>query len=165
MKFLIILSILCVLLVGNVRSINILGAINKCVSDGDCKHHDEFCDHTGINPFGTCRKGYEVGQKCTFDRHCMSKHCHLMKCVARKPVKNGPCSKDQHHECIESQYCAIGSDKKFKCQDRTCSGWCSTHSQCMSNKCCWFFRCKQPKDGCSSSSTVEKNKKDNEKSG
>lgn len=143
MKFLIIFATILGFSIITVKcAINPLDVIKKCISDGDCKHHDEFCDHTGINPFGNCRKGYEVGTKCTFDRHCMSKHCHLMKCVNRKLVKDGPCSKDQHNECLESQYCA--KDTTYKCKDRVSSGWCSQHSQCLSNKCCWFFRCKQP---------------------
>lgn len=136
--------------ISNVNSINLnpLNALGKCITDKDCKHHDEFCDHTGINPMGDCRKGYENGKKCTFDRHCSSKHCHFMKCVARKPERDGPCSKDQHQDCIESQYCGQNKEKKYQCQDRVCSGWCSSHSQCVSNKCCWFYRCKSPKDGC-----------------
>lgn len=128
-------------------SINPLGILNSCVTDSQCKKHDEFCDHTGINPIGSCRTGYPNGARCTFDRHCGSKNCNSRRCVARKPIKDGPCSKDQHLECIETQYCSTRSDKGsgLRCRDRSYSGACIHSEQCLSRK-CLFFKCRRPKD-------------------
>ena len=65
--------------------------------------------------------------------------------MSRKPVKDGPCTKDQHEECIENQYCSqsLGS----KCKDRKCSGSCGHSYHCLSNK-CTLFVCKKPVNGC-----------------
>ncbi len=59
---------------------NPLKMLNKCISDHECKSH-EFCDHTGINPFGTCHVGKEANRSCMFDRHCASKQCHHLKYI------------------------------------------------------------------------------------
>lgn len=116
---------------------------NACATDSECKNEDEFCDHTGINPIGSCRLGYANGQTCGFDRHCMSKMCHFFKCVAVKPVKDALCSKDHHEDCIESQYCVLDKQiDRYKCVDRICSGWCNYSAKCMSNSCAWYLRCK-----------------------
>ena len=55
-----------------------------------------YCNHTGFNPLGSCEKGKELGSACIRDTYCKSQNCHLLKCVKRKPVKDGPCTKDQH---------------------------------------------------------------------
>ncbi|CAF0893184.1 unnamed protein product [Brachionus calyciflorus] len=83
--------------------INPLKFLGKCISDHECKSY-EYCDHIGINPFGSCKEGRELNQKCVFDRHCKTKYCHLLKCVKRKPIRDGPCS--DHTECIQEQYCS-----------------------------------------------------------
>lgn len=127
-----------------VESLNPLGLINTCITDSQCKKHDEFCDHTGLNPIGSCRQGYVNGAKCTFDRHCRSKQCHTRRCVARKPVKDGPCSKDQHDECIETQYCSH-KENIYKCRDRSYSGVCSKSEHCLSNR-CFLLKCRRPKN-------------------
>jgi hypothetical protein len=124
---------------------NPLKLFGKCVGDNECKTH-EFCDHTGINPIGSCKVGKEVSKSCVFDRHCASKNCHLLKCVARKPVKDGPCTKDKHDECIPSQYCSH-KENVYKCRDRSCHGMCSKNAHCLSNNCS-FLICKKPKEGC-----------------
>lgn len=150
MKIVITLTISTLLLANiviRIECLNPLDVLKTCLTDSQCKEHEEFCDHTGINPIGSCRVGYELGAKCHFDRHCKTKHCHLTRCVSRKPVKDGLCSKNQHDDCIESQFCAK-SGSVFKCKDRMCSGWCCRHSQCLSNKCSWLFRCTQPENGC-----------------
>ena len=118
---------------------------NKCITDHDCKAH-EFCDHTGINPFGSCRTGKELKSSCVFDRHCKSKHCHLMKCVAKKPVKDAPCAPNEHSECIQNQYCSH-KEKTYRCRDRSCSGYCLKDVHCISNKCS-LFKCKKPESAC-----------------
>lgn len=69
-----------------------------------------------------------------------------MKCVSRKPVKDGPCSKDQHTDCLKEQYCS-SKEKMLKCRDRKCSGLCGKDAHCLSNKCS-FFHCKKPNTGC-----------------
>lgn len=138
------------IILGNIilqtESINPFGVLKTCITDSQCKNHEDFCDHTGINPIGTCRAGYPNGAKCTFDRHCRSKNCSSRRCVGRKPVKDGPCSKDQHIECIDSQYCSSRSDSgAFMCRDRSYSGACVHSEQCLSRK-CLFFKCRRPKD-------------------
>lgn len=75
-----------------------------------------------------------------------------MKCVARKPVKDGPCSKDKHEECLESQYCSA-KDNTLKCRDRKCSGICTKDAHCTSNKCTILF-CKEPANGCKNIDTT-----------
>ena len=107
-----------------------------CISDKECKP-TEYCDHHLPNPFGDCKTGYKIGGACIFDRHCSSKHCHLLKCVNRKAVKNGPCEKYKHDECIPEQFC-----NKDKCKDRKCSGWCLHNYECSSGN-CDFFRCRK----------------------
>ena len=52
---------------------NPLKLFNKCISDHECKNQ-EYCDHTGINPIGTCKLGNSNGHSCVFDRHCQSKY-------------------------------------------------------------------------------------------
>ena len=110
--------------------------LGKCVLDNDCKKN-EYCDHKLPNPIGACKIGYKNGDACAFDRHCSSKYCHLLKCVSRKPVRNGPCEKSNHNECIPEQYCS-----KDKCKDRKCSGWCAHSFECLSGK-CEFMRCQR----------------------
>ena len=110
-----------------------------CLTDKDCKQH-EYCDHTGLNPIGSCKAGKENKEMCAFDRHCKSKVCHLLRCQARKPVRDGPCTKDQHDECLPEQYCS--KTKKYICQDRKCSGFCSKDYHCVSNSCRLFY-CKK----------------------
>lgn len=105
----------------------------KCIVDKDCRNH-EFCDHQWPNPIGTCTEGTKNGGTCAMDRYCSSKQCHIFKCVARKPVLDGPCQ--SHDECVAEQYCK----NKLKCHNRTCKGWCKHSFECMSNK-CNFFRC------------------------
>jgi hypothetical protein len=100
----------------------------------------------GINPVGTCNKRKDVGAICNRDTYCKSGNCHLLKCVKRKPMKDGPCSEDQHQECIEKQYCSKSAG--FKCKDRKCSGSCGHGYHCESNQ-CTFFICKKPVNGCS----------------
>ena len=144
MKRLVIIVVLLSVAVVAIECLNPLGLINTCITDSQCKKHDEFCDHTGLNPIGSCRQGYVNGGKCTFDRHCRSKQCHSRRCVARKPVKDGPCSKEQHDECIESQYCSH-KDNVYKCRDRSYSGACTKSEHCLSNR-CFFFKCRRPKN-------------------
>jgi hypothetical protein len=110
--------------------------LGKCVMDTDCKKN-EYCDHKFPNPIGECKIGHKNGDTCAFDRHCSSKNCHFLKCVGRKPVKNGPCEKNNHSECIPEQYCS-----KDKCKDRKCSGWCAHSFECLSGK-CDFLRCQR----------------------
>lgn len=38
---------------------NPLKIFNKCISDHECKN-DEYCDHTGINPIGSCKQGTKI---------------------------------------------------------------------------------------------------------
>ena len=121
---------------------NPLKMLGKCVSDHECKP-TEFCDHTGINPFGSCRVGYPDNAKCHFDRHCKSKYCHLLKCVGKKPVRDGPCTKNQHDECLPEQYCSKSLNNR--CKDRKCKGWCKKDFHCLSGQ-CGFFRCKTLKN-------------------
>lgn len=133
--------LLALSLISNVRALldlkNPLELFNKCISDHECKPA-QFCDHNGVNPIGSCVPGYPLGQSCHFDRHCASKYCHNYKCVAKKPLRNGPCQKNQHQQCLPDQYC-----KNSFCADRMCSGWCTNRKYCMSNKCC-MFRCTKP---------------------
>ena len=119
--------------------------MGKCVSDHECQPF-EYCDHSGINPIGKCTPGKELKSSCVFDRHCKSKHCHHMKCVVRKPVKDGPCAPNEHTECIPTQYCSH-KEKIYRCRDRKCSGLCGKDAHCFSNK-CTFFSCKKPAEGC-----------------
>jgi hypothetical protein len=127
------------------KSANPLKLFNKCISDHECKTN-EYCDHSGINPIGKCTIGKELKTSCMFDRHCQSKHCHLMRCVARKPVKDGPCAPNEHSECIPSQYCSSKQDT-HKCRNRKCSGLCTKDAHCVSNKCS-FLMCKKPHTVC-----------------
>ena len=102
----------------------------------------KFCDHTGINPFDSCRTDKELKSSCVFDRHCKSKHCHLIKCVAKKPVKD-LCAKralGMHTESI------LHKQKTYRFDDRSCSGYCLKDVYCISNKCC-LFKCKKPESG------------------
>lgn len=131
---------------------NPLKLFNKCISDHECKP-DQFCDHTGINPIGSCADGKKLNDSCFFDRHCKSKNCHLLKCVNRKPVKDGPCTKDIHSECLPEQYCSNRDSKIYKCRDRKCSGVCSKDAHCISNKCSLLL-CKKPDNGCNSTITT-----------
>jgi len=124
---------------------SVLNMLNKCVTDKDCKQQ-EFCDHHGINPIGSCKVGHETNHSCVFDRHCRSKICHLLKCVNKKPVKDGPCTKDHHDECLPTQYCSHQT-KVYQCRDRKCSGLCGKDAHCLSNECS-IFKCKKPKEGC-----------------
>ena len=140
---------------------NPLKLMGKCISDHECKTH-EYCDHTGINPFGSCKQGKETNHTCVFDRHCKTKNCHLLKCVTKKPVKDGVCTKDTHSECIPEQYChhEIKNKKDFyKCINRKCSGFCSKDAHCIANK-CKFLRCEKPKYGCSDNQKKEEKKDD-----
>lgn len=150
MKFLILIG--CLLGLYSLIGANPLKFMGKCLSDHECKTN-EFCDHTGINPFGSCKVGKEVKESCILDRYCKSKHCHLMRCVPRKPVKDGPCSKDQHDECIATQYCSH-KENIYKCRDRNCTGACIKDAHCLSNKCS-FFMCKKPTEGCSKNATAK----------
>jgi hypothetical protein len=124
---------------------NPLKFLNKCISDHECKP-TEYCDHTGINPLGKCHAGKETKESCVFDRHCKSKNCHLMKCVARKPVRDGPCAANEHSECIQSQYCSH-KENIYKCRDRLCHGMCLKDAHCITNK-CKLLRCQRPEEGC-----------------
>lgn len=112
---------------------SILGT-GKCLLDKDCKEH-EYCDHHLPNPIGDCKLGYKNGHTCLLDRHCSSKNCHHLKCVGRKPVRDGPC--DTHDECIQEQFCT----EKKKCKDKICHGWCKKDHECLTGKCGFFFRC------------------------
>lgn len=128
---------------------------NKCISDHECQT-GEYCDHTGINPFGSCKEGKKQNESCVFDRHCKSKYCHHFKCVSKKPVKDGLCSKDAHTECLQEQFCSKSGDK-YKCQDRKCSGFCCKDAQCLSNKCAFYFLCRKPDNGCNVNSIDKTN--------
>lgn len=139
-----LILVVIVAMIASISCFNPLGILNTCVTDSQCKKHDEFCDHTGLNPIGECKMGYSNGVKCHFDRHCRSKNCYSRKCVPRKPEKDGPCSKDQHDECIESQYCSH-KENIYKCRDRSYSGACTKSQHCLSNK-CLFFKCRRPKN-------------------
>ncbi len=108
----------------------------------------EYCNHTGINPIGTCTKRKDLGHICIRDAYCLSLNCYLLKCVSRKPIKGGTCSKNQHQECIEKQYCSQSAG--YKCIDRKCSGMCHHNYHCESNQCS-FFKCKLPINGCNKS--------------
>ncbi len=108
----------------------------KCIQDKECKSN-EYCDHKWPNPIGECKVGTKNGDKCVLDRHCTSKVCHTFKCVGRRPVKDGPCQKNSHDECLPEQFC-----NKDKCKDRKCNGWCKQSYECMSGK-CELFRCKK----------------------
>ena len=121
---------------------------NKCISDHECKPM-EFCDHSGINPLGSCKVGKELKSTCVFDRHCKSKVCHHMKCVNKKPVKDGPCNPHEHAECLPTQYCSSKNSSKdlHKCRDRKCTGMCTKDAHCISNK-CTFFSCKKNETAC-----------------
>jgi hypothetical protein len=124
---------------------NPLKFLNKCISDHECQP-TEYCDHTGINPLGKCHAGKNLKESCVFDRHCKSKHCHLLKCVARKPVKDGPCAPNEHSECIQTQYCSH-KENIYKCRDRSCGGMCLKDAHCLTNK-CKVFKCQKPEEGC-----------------
>jgi hypothetical protein len=124
---------------------SVLNMLNKCITDKDCKPQ-EYCDHHGINPIGSCKQGHETNHSCVFDRHCRSKICHLLKCVNKKPVKDGPCTENHHEECLPTQYCSHQS-KAYQCKDRKCSGLCGKDAHCLSNDCS-VFKCKKPKEGC-----------------
>jgi hypothetical protein len=56
---------------------NPLKMLNKCISDKECKPL-EYCEHSGINPFGSCHPGKDEKQSCVFDRHCKSKGIELL---------------------------------------------------------------------------------------
>lgn len=132
MKIILVLTFLASLIYSTQSSA--LSIFKTCAVDSNCdSKKDEFCDHKGVNPIGTCTKRHKVGSKCNFDRHCASKNCNWSKCVARKPKKDGPCTKEQHTDCIETQYCS-----KNKCTDRKLSGTCTKSAECMSNKCSVF---------------------------
>ena len=138
-----------------------LKIIGKCISDHDCKQH-EYCDHTGINPFGSCKDGKDTNQTCVFDRHCKTKQCHLLKCVKKKPVRDGVCEKDMHSDCIPEQYCHHEKkDKKdlYVCADRKCSGFCLKDVHCLTNK-CKLARCEKPAEGCKKEEKKEEKKVD-----
>ena len=66
--------------------------------------------------------GKDNGHTCLSKSNCRSKHCHHFKCVAKKPTKDGKCSRNNHEECVENQYCS--KSKGDKCMDRKCSGFC-----------------------------------------
>lgn len=140
MKLTILISFLIVVLaVSYSRGASINSVINVCVQDSQCKDKAKFCDHHFPNPVGACAKKHKNGDKCSFDRHCMSDKCNWNKCVANKPKKDGPCSKEQHHECIDSQYCSSHN----KCKDRSATGGCTKDAHCLSHKCS-LFKCKHP---------------------
>lgn len=141
MRITIFISFLIVVVVLSVAKSNgasIKSVINVCFKDSECGDKAKFCDHHFPNPMGSCAKKHKNGEKCTFDRHCMSDKCNWNKCVASKPKKDGPCSKEQHHECIDSQYCS----SQNRCKDRHANGGgCIKDQHCMSNKCS-LFKCK-----------------------
>lgn len=141
MKFftLICLFVVTFIAVSLTNGASINSVMKVCVQDSQCGDSAKFCDHHFPNPMGTCTRKHKNGEKCTFDRHCMSDKCNWNKCVANKPKKNGLCSKEQHHECIDSQYCSSHN----KCVDRVLNGGCTKSHQCLSNKCS-LFRCKAP---------------------
>ncbi|RMZ97625.1 hypothetical protein BpHYR1_021969 [Brachionus plicatilis] len=150
MKFFILLNIICLIAHSSGLSElkefgNPLKLFNTCISDHQCEHN-EFCDHNGINPIGSCTEGKKLGGSCFFDRYCQSKNCYLMKCVSRKPVLDGPCTEDNHSECLPEQYCS-GRDDAYKCRDRKCYGFCGKDAHCLTNN-CRFFRCERPSAGC-----------------
>jgi len=142
----IFISVLCIQANAFLGVKNPLKFLDKCITDSECKPN-EYCDHKGVNPFGKCAVGYPDNEKCTFDRHCRSKNCHLFKCVGKALVKDGPCTKDHHDECLPEQYCS--KSKKYHCKDRKCSGWCKKDFHCLSNNCrrSKFFRCEAPAKG------------------
>ena len=119
-----------------------LKLLGKCISDHECEE-TEYCDHSGINPFGSCKIGYADGQKCHVNRHCKSKYCSLRKreCIGKKLVRDGPCRYKQDDDCFTEQFCW-----KLKCIDRKCDGWCWYNKSCLSKNCRWFFRCEPSKD-------------------
>ena len=39
-----------------IKAANPLAMLGKCISDHECEA-TEFCDHTGINPIGSCKIG------------------------------------------------------------------------------------------------------------
>lgn len=121
--------------------------LGKCISDHECKFN-EYCDHTGINPIGSCKLGKELGASCALDRYCQTKQCHVFKCMRRKPERDATCQAYQHEECVTEQYCAKQTKDSFKCIDRKCRGFfCVKSAQCLSNR-CFFFWCMKPDNGC-----------------
>ncbi len=130
------------------RSINrrsLLGLMSQCLTTNDCKS-DQYCHHDGINPLGKCHPVKLFGEKCLKDRQCRSNHCHLFKCSHSEPVKDGLCVKNEHTNCIPSQFCA---KKKgvYKCINRLCRGLCTKHAQCRSNRCFIFWCIWRPEHG------------------
>lgn len=119
---------------------NPLKMLGKCISDHECEPQ-EYCDHNGINPIGSCKLGYPDNAKCHFDRHCKSKYCHHYKCIGKKPVRDGKCNKDQHQECPIEQYCKEIGKLSYYCRDKKCSGFCFffKHQKCLSNSCLFFW--------------------------
>jgi hypothetical protein len=72
MKFIFIFTLIFIVSFTNAFLNNPMKLFNKCITDGECKPN-EYCDHSGINPFGSCHMGKEINEKCVFDRHCKSK--------------------------------------------------------------------------------------------
>ncbi len=140
MKFKVKNLIILVVSLSVVSSLDVLSLANKCVTDSQCKS-EEFCDHTGLNPVGSCRHGYPNDAKCHFDRHCSSKQCENFKCAAKKLTRDGPCDKDQHSQCLPEQYCREIGKLSYYCRDRKCSGFCFFFKNhlCLSNKCNFFW--------------------------
>ena len=90
--------------------------------------------------FDSFYNSYPNDAKCHFSRHCKSKKCKLLRCVPKKLVRDGPCNKHQHDECLPEQYC-----KGSRCHDRKCYGFCWwNNNQCLSGRCRWYFRCSAP---------------------
>jgi hypothetical protein len=130
------------------RSINrrsLVGILSQCLTTNDCKS-DQYCHHDGLNPLGKCHPVKQKGEKCLKDRQCRSKHCHLFHCAESEPVKDGLCVKNEHSNCIPSQFCA---KKKgvYKCINRLCRGLCTKNAQCRSNKCFIFWCIWRPEHG------------------
>ena len=149
MKF--ILSVVLALACASLATANILDKFTHelketCLKNSQCKPN-QYCDHEHTrNPIGKCHVKLNLTQTCTHNDQCFSAICHLTKCVRRIPVKDGECQPNEHVECIATQFCAKRSPK-HNCIDRLCSGWCTKHAQCLSNK-CFIFWCKKPEAKC-----------------
>lgn len=140
MRIIEVLAYFAVLIIASCQANSLGSVLGVCSIDSHCKNSAQYCDHKAPNPVGKCKAKHRNSEHCLFDRHCMSNKCNWTKCVSNRPTKDGLCSKGEHYECIDSQYCG----KNNRCKNRHPPGsTCVKSAECLSNRCS-FFKCQKP---------------------
>lgn len=105
----------------------------QCVED-ECTDNNQCpsgrCDSGSCIPkFGSC-------MACDEPSDCISGICTLFKCANFDEKMDDECA------CLMDKDCASNRCEAFICEAKLTGGnWCTEHSDCMSDRCTWWFKC------------------------